>query len=221
MASLSGSPTRFSGFCAADCLRLSRPFWQWKLTRRDASTPTSALPPQSAGIFTNDAAFLIAGAERVARILAMWGGLLAKTGFQVSPNTYLGNQFIPADKVTRASAVLGDFLVAKPVEYGTYRSLMGRIGHLRGIAEADRTLQYHMHVPFAKGELHPWGHTVATLEIPERPGEGRARPLKYPGPTCARFMADRVMATPYFLADVQRAFHVFTNAALLGAQTAC
>ncbi|MFZ9087199.1 MAG: hypothetical protein ACO3C6_11785, partial [Steroidobacteraceae bacterium] len=188
----------------------------------------------SADIFTDDGAMLIVGADRVARILAHWGTLLKQIGIVTAGphkrmvgcairwlgvylNTFLGNQIIPRDKAIKASTVLGDLAAGRPVEFRDYRSLMGRIEHFRGIVEDDRTSTYHMYTPFAAGKVNPRGRVIPTVEIAAKAEEWRQLLLRRPGRTCARFAPDVTSAAPFILADVWRAFHVFTDAALLGA----
>ena len=132
-------------------------------------------------------------------------------------NTQLGSQVIPAYKVTEAMAVPGSLLTAKPVVFGSYRPLMRRIRHFRGIAETGRTLQCHMYVPSVNGELRPRGRADATPGVLERAGEWRAQLLKCPVQTCARFVADHVRAVPQTLADVQWAFHAVKLSRCVGA----
>jgi len=188
----------------------------------------------TADIFTDDGAMLIIGADRVARILAHWGRLLEQIGIVTAGphkriagctirwlgvylNTFLGNQVIPRDKAIKASTVLGDLAAGCPVEFRDYRSLMGRVKHFRGIVEDNRTSTYHVYTPFAAGKANPRGRVIPTVEITSKADEWRQLLLRRPGRTCARFAPDATSAAPFILADVWRAFHVFTYAALLGA----
>jgi len=74
-----------------------------------------------------------------------------------------------------------------------------------------------MYSPFAAGKTNPRGCVVPTAEITTKADEWRQLVLRRPGRTCARFAPDVTSAALFILADVWRAFHVLTDAALLGA----
>ena len=188
----------------------------------------------SADIFTDDAAMYVVGAARVARLLAAWGQLLDDIGLIMAGpkkrmigttikwlgvylNTFLANQIIPEDKALKASTVLQDLLSGRPVEMRLYRSLMGRLEHLRNVLEGERSLSYHMYTPFAGGTPHPRARVWATPEILERGEEWRSLLLHRPGRTCARFAPSSFSAAPADAHAEGRVFFVYTDAALLGA----
>ena len=124
-------------------------------------------------MYSDDPAIAVVGVERAVRALRLWRRLTEGLNLEMAIpekrvlGTWtkwlgvllivgLGVVVIPRDKILRATAAIEQVLKAE-ADFGTYRSLIGLLEHIRGVLRAPGSRMYGLYEPHAREEADPWG----------------------------------------------------------------
>ena len=126
----------------------------------------------AAKVYTDDVVITAVGAERMARILECWTGMMQRYGIRMaiaekrqigasvlwlglSFHSTIGVLSVPKDKHLRCLGAL-DCAIRGELTFDLYRSLVGLLQHLRPVAGLSRAAMYGLYEPFAGGfEIGP------------------------------------------------------------------